>query len=210
MLAWSTLPYAFWQLCYYLFISLRRRDKIAAGLRQTSFTWLRKSYSKNWLGGWLLSLPEWMQEPTFMCIQYAYAVLTILPCPWWFWSRGLSALFLGVVFMWSVWNGSTYYIDVFGKRFQKELESLKAEVEREGRGEGAAATVVNGHTVAAETLENAPDIAGESGSATASRVGRDMHGTMATGTEMLGQVVDGGLGDVIKRGSRKGTAGGEL
>ena len=32
------------------------------------------------------------------------------------------------VFMWSVYNGATYYIDVFGNRFQKELENMKKEV----------------------------------------------------------------------------------
>ena len=35
-----------------------------------------------------------------------------------------------LVFGWSIYNGSTYYIDVFGKRFQKELEAMKAEVEK--------------------------------------------------------------------------------
>ena len=63
-----------------------------------------------------------------MMIQYSYAVLTMLPCPLWFYSRWASAGFMMVVFTWSVYNGSTYYIDVFGKRFQKELESLKSEV----------------------------------------------------------------------------------
>ena len=32
------------------------------------------------------------------------------------------------VFIWSIYNGATYYIDVFGKRFQKELEELKKDV----------------------------------------------------------------------------------
>ncbi|KAK3325749.1 hypothetical protein B0H66DRAFT_573549 [Apodospora peruviana] len=127
MLAWSTIPYAFWQLAYYFFITVRRREKIAAG-RPTSFTWLRKSYSKVWLGRIVLSLPAALQEPAFMLIQYAYAVLTMLPCPLWFYSRWASAIFLIGVFAWSVYNGSTYYIDVFGKRFQKELEAMKAEV----------------------------------------------------------------------------------
>lgn len=63
-----------------------------------------------------------------MMIQYIYAVLTILPCPLWFISRYASTAFLLVVFAWSIYNGSTYYIDVFGKRFQKELEAMKAEV----------------------------------------------------------------------------------
>ncbi len=32
------------------------------------------------------------------------------------------------VFVWSVYNGATYYIDIFGKRFQSELEQLKKDV----------------------------------------------------------------------------------
>ena len=35
-----------------------------------------------------------------------------------------------MVFGWSVWNGATYYVDIFGKRFQKELEDLRAQVEK--------------------------------------------------------------------------------
>lgn len=127
MLAWSSIPYAFWQLSYYFFIIVRRREKIAAG-RPTSFTWLRRSYSKAWIGKFVLALPNALQEPAFMGIQYGYAMLTMLPCPLWFLSRYASSAFLVTVFAWSVYNGSTYYIDVFGKRFQKELESLKAEV----------------------------------------------------------------------------------
>jgi len=63
-----------------------------------------------------------------MLIQYGYALLTMVPCPLWFWSRWASGLFLISVFGWSVWNGATYYIDVFGQRFQKELEQLKKDV----------------------------------------------------------------------------------
>ncbi|KAH7362925.1 hypothetical protein B0T11DRAFT_241844 [Plectosphaerella cucumerina] len=127
MLAWSSIPYAVWQLTYYFFITVRRREKIAAG-RPTSFTWLRRSYSKVWIGRFILSLPAALQEPAFMGIQYSYAVLTMLPCPIWFLSRHASAAFLLFVFVWSIYNGSTYYIDVFGKRFQSELDALKAEV----------------------------------------------------------------------------------
>ncbi|PKS11629.1 hypothetical protein jhhlp_001780 [Lomentospora prolificans] len=129
MLAWSSIPYAMWQLSYYFFITVRRREKIAAG-RPTSFTWLRRSYSKVWIGRIVLSLPEELQEAAFMLIQYSYAILTMLPCPLWFHHQYASATFLMVVFVWSVYNGSTYYIDVFGKRFQKELEAMKAEVSK--------------------------------------------------------------------------------
>lgn len=64
-----------------------------------------------------------------MMIQYLYALLTMLPCPLWFWSRWASATFLMVVFTWSIYNGATFYIDIFsGIKFQKELEKLKKDV----------------------------------------------------------------------------------
>jgi hypothetical protein len=129
MTLWSTIPYAIWQLSYHFMITVRRREKIAAG-RPTSFTWLRKSYSKAWIGKLVLSLPESLQETAFMLIQYTYAVLTMLPCPLWFWYRYASATFLLAVFCWSVYNGATFYIDVFGKRFQNELEAMKREVQK--------------------------------------------------------------------------------
>ncbi|TAQ85407.1 hypothetical protein B7494_g6265 [Chlorociboria aeruginascens] len=129
MTLWSTIPYAIWQLSYHFLITVRRREKIAAG-RPTSFTWLRRSYSKAWIGKLVLSLPGSLQEPAFMLIQYIYALLTMLPCPIWFWYRYASAGFLLAVFCWSVYNGATYYIDVFGKRFQNELEAMKREVQK--------------------------------------------------------------------------------
>ncbi|KAF7897309.1 hypothetical protein EAF00_005537 [Botryotinia globosa] len=129
MALWSTIPYAIWQLSYHFLITVRRREKIAAG-RPTSFTWLLKSYSKVWIGKAVLALPESMQEPAFMLIQYSYALLTMLPCPLWFWYRYASASFLMAVFCWSVYNGANYYIEVFGKRFQNELEEMKREVQK--------------------------------------------------------------------------------
>jgi len=52
----------------------------------------------------------------------------MVPAPLWFWYRWASAGFLFTVFVWSIYNGAVYYIDVFGKRFQKELEKLKQDV----------------------------------------------------------------------------------
>ncbi|KAL1954620.1 hypothetical protein VTO42DRAFT_861 [Malbranchea cinnamomea] len=127
MILWASVPYAIWQLSYHFLITVRRREKIAAG-RPTSFTWLRKSYAKTWIGKLVLSLPESMQEFAFMFIQYSYAILTITPCPLWFWYKWASACFLTTVFFWSIYNGATYYIDVFGKRFEKELEQLRKDV----------------------------------------------------------------------------------
>ena len=65
-----------------------------------------------------------------MLIQYLYALLTMLPCPIWFWYRWASAGFLLAVFVWATYNGATYYIDVFGKRMERELEALKKDVQK--------------------------------------------------------------------------------
>ena len=151
MIIWATVPYAVWQLGYHFLITVRRREKIAAGThaaifyssapatlamhfltfhtgRPTSFTWLRRSYAKTFLGKIVLSLPNALQEPAFMVIQYSYALLTMLPCPIWFWYRWASATFLMVVFTWATYNGATFYIDVFGRRMEKEMDALKQEV----------------------------------------------------------------------------------
>lgn len=127
MMLWSSVPYAIWQLTYHFFITVRRREKIAAG-RPTSFTWLRKSYGNSWIGRLILGLPDQLHEPAFMLAQYLYALGSMLPCPIWFWYRWPSAIFLFSLFSWSIYNGATYYIDVFGTRFQKELEQLKKDV----------------------------------------------------------------------------------
>jgi hypothetical protein len=129
MMLWATIPYGVWQLSYHFLITVRRREKIAAG-RPTSFTWLLKSYAKSPLGKAVLALPKSLQEPAFMLIQYSYACITLVPCPIWFWSRWASGVFLSFVFLWSTYNGANYYIEVFGKKFQKELEALKKDMAR--------------------------------------------------------------------------------
>ena len=50
-----------------------------------------------------------MQEPAFMFIQYSYAVVTMLPCPLWFYHLKLSSIFISFVALMSVYNGATYY-----------------------------------------------------------------------------------------------------
>jgi len=64
----SSLVHTMWQGWYYVFIMIRRKEKIAAG-RPTSFTWLRRSYAKTWIGKWVNSLPEPLQPFSFMGIQ---------------------------------------------------------------------------------------------------------------------------------------------
>lgn len=164
MTLWATVPYAVWQLSYHFLITVRRRDKIAAG-RPTSFTWLRKSYAETWLGKILLSLPDSLQEAAFMLIQYVYAVLTMVPCPFWFWYRWASGGFLAAVFMWSIYNGATFYIDHYGKKFQKELETLKKDVAKwQNTPDHPMGPVTPGERATADTeVEQIPPLEGSTG-----------------------------------------------
>lgn len=130
---WASVTYLIWQSLYHYFITLKRQDKIKSGLRATSFEHLRKSYSKTILGRFVNGLPEPFPVFAFTLIQYGYQLLTMSLCPLWYSSKLMSSLFVTFIFFWAAYNGATYYIDIFGKKFQKELDQLQAEVERSGR-----------------------------------------------------------------------------
>ncbi|EEB08027.1 membrane transporter [Schizosaccharomyces japonicus yFS275] len=123
----ATISYAIWQIWYYFFIQVGKRDEIAAG-KPTSFTWLKKAYANTGIGIAVSYLPESFHPFAFMLIQYLYSVITIAPCAIWFRSRLYSTLFITFIFSSSVWNGASYYVDVFGRKFQKELEALRQEL----------------------------------------------------------------------------------
>lgn len=124
----TSIYYTVWQVTYHYFITVRRREQIAKG-RVTSFTYLKKRQSKTPLGRFVNSLPyAWMQVTAFTLIQFGYQILTMLPCPIWFRYKHACGAFVLFIFSWSAYNGATYYVEVFGKRFEKELQKLKLEI----------------------------------------------------------------------------------
>ncbi|KAK9459591.1 uncharacterized protein V1516DRAFT_680323 [Lipomyces oligophaga] len=124
---WASFWYIIWQTLYHIFITVRRKDKIKAG-RLTSFEWLRRSYRDTRLGRFVNSLPEPFPVFAFTLIQFGYQMLTMIPCPLWYRYEYLSATFVFSIFMIASYNGATYYIDVFGRRFQSELGKLQSDV----------------------------------------------------------------------------------
>ena len=58
----------------------------------------------------------------FVVFQMIYTVLTISYPPFLFNSYNLSFLFLVCVFTIAVWNGASYYIEVFSKRYSLKFE----------------------------------------------------------------------------------------
>ncbi|CCF49390.1 hypothetical protein NDA14_007963 [Ustilago hordei] len=120
--------YLFWQLVYYELIVIRKKSKIETGERINSYSTMSKG--KGPVANLLGKAPEKRREPAFMLLQFVYTIITTLPAPLILYpSRTASAVFFAGIFTISVWNGASYYVEVFGRRFEKELLQLKRELE---------------------------------------------------------------------------------
>ncbi len=58
----------------------------------------------------------------FACVQFAFTFITILPCPFLFHNERLSAAYLFVAFGIGMWNGASYYFEVFSRKYNQSLE----------------------------------------------------------------------------------------
>ncbi|RUS29387.1 hypothetical protein BC938DRAFT_480719 [Jimgerdemannia flammicorona] len=128
-LQFSLAVYSVWQLLYYIFIVVGRRDKVEKGLRATSYSWLLNDPRNQ--GGLFSRVANTFGPKNkvymFMLLQGLYAVLTIVPTVLYYRYFWLNTAFLVGMFVTSVWNGASYYIDVFSRQYTIELEKLQKE-----------------------------------------------------------------------------------
>merc|ERR1711997_1211539 len=80
-----------------------------------------------------------LAKVVFVLSQVVYTILTILHPPLLFKSYYLSCVFLVFVFTTAVWNGASYYIEIFSTRYNlkyvvKESKSDKERKESESVG----------------------------------------------------------------------------
>lgn len=125
---YTSIMYFIWQLSYHYFITIRKAEKIKKG-KVTSFEYLRKTFSKTLLGKFVNSLPEPFPVVAFTFIQYGYQLSTMSLCPLLYKYKLLCSLFVSFIFLTAVYNGATYYVDFYGKKFQKEVIKLQKEIE---------------------------------------------------------------------------------
>ncbi|KJA24609.1 hypothetical protein HYPSUDRAFT_117309, partial [Hypholoma sublateritium FD-334 SS-4] len=124
----SGVIYAIWQILYWKFVLVDRRAKIKSGQRTTSFSFLLNDKHSP-IGQMLSSVPEQYRQASFVGGQFVYAILTELPAIFLLYRSSFwSAVFLLVIFAVSVWNGGGFYIEVFGRKFERELEALRKEI----------------------------------------------------------------------------------
>jgi len=129
---YTIIFYLLWQLLYYAFIVYGRRDKVARGLRTTSYTWLladsngfvSRLMRKLGIGGAGEGINRY-KVTFFFLLQFVYMLISILPVCWWYYRyMYVNVVFLCSIFAVSVYNGASFYIDVFSRRYIKSLELL--------------------------------------------------------------------------------------
>lgn len=124
----SGVIYLSWQLLYWKFVLIDRKTKISSGQRTTSFSWLLND-KRGKIGQLLSRITPERRTPCFMIGQFVYSILTELPAIYVLYdSPRWSGTFLIIIFAVSVWNGGGYYIEVFGRKFERELEALRKEL----------------------------------------------------------------------------------
>ncbi|KAK9711517.1 hypothetical protein K7432_007777 [Basidiobolus ranarum] len=125
----SVVLYIVWQSLYYIFILVGRKEKVFQGKRVTSVTWLLDD-TKSKISQTASVFGDKYKVYTFMGMQLVYAIITMLPTVLLYHYFWLHTVFLLGISLISLWNGSTYYFDVFSKQYVKELEELNDEIKR--------------------------------------------------------------------------------
>ncbi|BGP16279.1 hypothetical protein JCM10213_007724 [Rhodosporidiobolus nylandii] len=128
---WRTIAicmgvYTLWQLLYFHFVIQLRAEKIKEG-RATSFTYMVND-KKRLIGKIAAKVPAKWREAAFMLGQAIYTFVTLLiPVFVLYDSKTWSSVYLVWMFATSVWNGASFYMEVFSRRFEKELLALRKE-----------------------------------------------------------------------------------
>ncbi|PRP83208.1 transmembrane protein [Planoprotostelium fungivorum] len=121
------LPYVIWQALYYVIVQMVRRKKFKADPeRVTSFLWMQrdpKSIVNKLMGCFG---PRW-EIVMFGVLQLAFTVVTMLPVALFYRYYYAHTLFLFAMILWSAWNGSSFYFEVFSKRYQIQLGEYEQE-----------------------------------------------------------------------------------
>ena len=91
---YSVIFYLLWQALYYAFIVYGRREKVARGLRATSYSWLLAD--KNGFVARVIDMCSFRAAPDgtgrykiliYFFLQFAYMLLSILPACIWYYSN---------------------------------------------------------------------------------------------------------------------------
>ncbi|KAI9513475.1 hypothetical protein F5148DRAFT_1273104 [Russula earlei] len=129
----SSAIYLVWQVLYWKLVYVDRRKKVESGQRTTSLYWMLNK--PGLINNMLSKFKPENRAFIFMLGQFVYSVLTDVPPVFILYDSPLwSGSYLLFILSVSVWNGGGFYIEVFGRKFERELETLRKELaEAQGR-----------------------------------------------------------------------------
>ena len=145
----GTVCYAAWQVLYLLCTEVIFGEKLAADPSiVTSLRWLStaRSNSMHQLVRYLLRQvrviePDEEFDPStfktkffFVLAQFIYTILCMIPAGLLYQSWNLNIAWMLVTLLAAVWNGATYYIDVFSKRYVQRIQKLIDQQEQAEHG----------------------------------------------------------------------------
>jgi len=127
------IPYIIWQILYYIKVEIFSSHKN----RMTSAKWLLEGDRKGFIARMsMVPFGEKYINLGFILMQFVYTALTMLPVPFLWYNRFYHAIFIVIMTLISLWNGATFYFDVFSKRYiesleqkEKKLSELKTKLE---------------------------------------------------------------------------------
>ncbi|KAI8903591.1 hypothetical protein EDD86DRAFT_214822 [Gorgonomyces haynaldii] len=127
------LFYIIWQAAYCYFIIERNSEKFFSGKRVSSYSWMLQDFLTNKQSSYLSKLANKVGKQNhlyfFMTMNAIYAFLTLLPVWLFFNFFWIHTGFIVFIINLSVFNGADYYMEVFSRRYVKQVQHWVEEQE---------------------------------------------------------------------------------
>lgn len=125
------IPYIAWQSAYLFKVKVVSDKKIKESKYTTSLGWMTASANKAAATYKLFNMfgPKF-RTPMFVICQFLFTVLTMLPAKFCYESKLVHAMLLVFALLVCVWNGASFYIDIFSRRYIATLEAEGATLEK--------------------------------------------------------------------------------
>lgn len=139
--SFALLGYLLWQFFYILKTEIVDRNKLDTHPELlTSLRWL-SSDSKNAFARAILrymrkirlfkmdeefNSRSFKTKATFVCCQFLFTMFTFVPTYIFYYSKAAHLSYIGMIFTVSVFNGASFYIEIFSKRYNSRIEKMEA------------------------------------------------------------------------------------
>ncbi len=136
----ATLGYFFWQWCYIVKTEVLDKQKLDTHPELlTSLRWM-SSDTKNSLAKTILralrrvgvfgpqeefNATSAKTKGVFVLSQLLITVVAFLPTPLFYWSSACHLLYIVFIFTVTIFNGASFYIEVFSKRYQLKIARIE-------------------------------------------------------------------------------------